>query len=72
MNTVIRWTEDQLLEEISGLDAMLNGSPQERDPGATVAKSYLKQLLKDRKDTLRLLQYRKSLGMTSLQAQAGY
>ena len=36
-----------------------------------VAQSYLKQLLRDRKDTLRLLQYRKSLGMSSLQAQAG-
>lgn len=72
MNTVIRWTEDQLIEEISGLDAMLTDAPEGKDTGAKVAKSYLRQLLRDRKDTLRLLQYRKSLGMTSLQAQAGY
>jgi hypothetical protein len=37
-----------------------------------VAQSYLRQLLKDRRDTLRLLQFRKSQGMSSLQAQAGY
>ena len=31
MNTVIRWTEDQLLEEISGLDAMLTDAPNGPD-----------------------------------------
>ncbi len=72
MNTVIRWTEDQLVEEISGLDAMLTDSPVGADMSAKVAKSYLRQLLKDRKETLRLLQFRKAQGMTSLQAQAGY
>lgn len=72
MNTVIRWTEDQLVEEISGLDAMLTDSPVGSDMSAKVAKSYLRQLLKDRKETLRLLQFRKAQGMTSLQAQAGY
>jgi len=72
MNTVIRWTEDQLVEEISGLDAQLTEVPSGVDPGAKVAKSYLRQLLKDRQDTLRLLQFRKAQGMTSLQAQAGY
>lgn len=72
MNTVIRWTEDQLLEEISGLDAMLSDAPNGPETGTKVAKSYLRQLLKDRRDTLRLLQFRKSQGMSSLQAQAGY
>ena len=72
MNTVIRWTEDQLVEEISGLDAKLDDAPNGPEPGTKVAKSYLRQLLKDRKDTLRLLQFRKSQGMSSLQAQAGY
>jgi len=72
MNTVIRWTEDQLVEEISGLDAMLGDAPNGPEQGTKVAKSYLRQLLKDRKDTLRLLQFRKSQGMSSLQAQAGY
>lgn len=72
MNTVIRWTEDQLVEEISGLDAMLTEAPAGSEPSTKVAKSYLRQLLKDRRDTLRLLQFRKSQGMTSLQAQAGY
>ncbi len=51
---------------------MLSDGPDGKNTGAKVAKSYLRQLLRDRKDTLRLLQYRKSLGMTSLQAQAGY
>ena len=72
MNTVIRWTEDQLVEEISGLDAMLTEAPAGSEPSTKVAQSYLRQLLKDRRDTLRLLQYRKSQGMSSLQAQAGY
>lgn len=72
MNTVIRWTEDQLVEEISGLDAMLTEAPGAGEPSTKVAKSYLRQLLKDRKETLRLLQFRKAQGMTSLQAQAGY
>ena len=72
MNTVIRWTEDQLVEEISGLDAMLTEAPNGPDASTKVAKSYLRQLLKDRKETLRLLQFRKAQGMTSLQAQAGY
>ena len=72
MNTVIRWTEDQLVEEISGLDAMLTEAPAASDPSTKVAQSYLRQLLKDRRDTLRLLQFRKSQGMSSLQAQAGY
>ena len=72
MNTVIRWTEDQLVEEISGLDAMLSDAPSGSEPTTKVAKSYLRQLLKDRKETLRLLQFRKAQGMTSLQAQAGY
>jgi len=72
MNTVIRWTEDQLVEEISGLDAQLTEVPVGVEPSAKVAKSYLRQLLKDRQDTLRLLQFRKAQGMTSFQAQAGY
>ena len=72
MNTVIRWTEDQLVEEISGLDAKLDDAPNGPEQGAKVAKSYLRQLLKDRKDTLRLLQFRKAQGMSSFQAQAGY
>ncbi len=72
MNTVIRWTEDQLVEEISGLDAKLDDAPNGPDRGTKVAKSYLRQLLKDRKDTLRLLQFRKAQGMTSFRAQAGY
>ena len=72
MNTVIRWTEDQLVEEISGLDAMLSEAPNGSESSTKVAKSYLRQLLKDRKETLRLLQFRKAQGMTSLQAQAGY
>ncbi len=72
MNTVIRWTEDQLVEEITGLDAMLTEAPTGLEHSTKVAQSYLRQLLKDRRDTLRLLQYRKSQGMTSLQAQAGY
>jgi hypothetical protein len=72
MNTVIRWTEDQLVEEISGLGARLDDVPHDREPGTKVAQSYLRQLLKDRKDTLRLLQFRKAQGMTSFQAQAGY
>ena len=72
MNTVIRWTEDQLVEEISGLDAILTDAPAGAEPTTKVAQSYLRQLLKDRKDALRLLQFRKAQGMTSLQAQAGY
>jgi len=72
MNTVIRWTEDQLVEEISGLDAMLTEAPMGAEHSTKVAQSYLRQLLKDRRDTLRLLQFRKSQGMSSLQAQAGY
>ena len=72
MNTVIRWTEDQLVEEISGLHAQLTGAPAGPETSTKVAKSYLRQLLKDRKETLRLLQFRKAQGMTSLQAQAGY
>lgn len=72
MNTVIRWTEDQLVQEISGLDAMLTEANEVKDSGSKVAQSYLRQLLRDRKETLRLLQYRKSQGMSSLQAQAGY
>jgi len=72
MNTVIRWTEDQLVEEISGQDAPPTEVPAGVEASAKVAKSYLRQLLKDRQDTLRLLQFRKAQGMTSLQAQAGY
>ncbi len=72
MNTVIRWTEDQLVEEISGLDAMLTEAPVAPEHSTKVAQSYLRQLLKDRRDTLRLLQFRKSQGMSSLQAQAGF
>ncbi len=72
MNTVIRWTEDQLVDEISGLHAILTDTPSGPEPTTKVAQSYLRQLLKDRKDTLRLLQFRKAQGMTSLQAQAGY
>ncbi len=72
MNTVIRWTEDQLVEEISGLDARLTEAPNRAEPSTKAAKSYLRQLLKDRRDTLRLLQFRKAQGMTSLRAQAGY
>jgi hypothetical protein len=72
MNTVIRWTEDQLVEEISGLDAQITEVPFDLEHSAKVAQSYLRQLLKDRRDTLRLLQFRKSQGMTSLRAQAGF
>ncbi len=72
MNTVIRWTEDQLVEEISDLDAKLDDAPHGPQPGTKVAMSYLRQLLKDRKDTLRLLQFRKAQGMTAFQAQVGY
>jgi len=72
MNTVIRWTEDQLVEEISGLDAKLTEARPAPEHSTKVAQSYLRQLLKDRRDTLRLLQFRKAQGMTSLQAQLGY
>ncbi|MDX1431600.1 MAG: hypothetical protein R3286_04045 [Gammaproteobacteria bacterium] len=72
MNTVIRWTEDQLVQEISGLDAMLTEASEVKDASNKVAQSYLRQLLRDRKETLRLLQFRKSQGMSSLRAQAGY
>ncbi|NIS05732.1 MAG: hypothetical protein GWN21_12515 [Gammaproteobacteria bacterium] len=72
MNTVIRWTEDQLVAEISGLDAKLNGGPEAGENNRKVANSYLRQLLKDRKEALRLLQFRKAQGMTTFQAQAGH
>ena len=72
MNTVIRWTEDQLVEEISDLNAKLTEVPHGPELSAKVAQSYLRQLLKDRRDILRLLQFRKAQGMTSLQAQAGF
>ena len=72
MKTVIRWTEDQLVEEISGLDALISEAREVPDSSSKVAQSYLKQLLRDRKDTLRLLQYRKAQGMSAFQAQAGY
>ena len=50
---------------------MLSDAPEGAENSRKVAKSYLRQLLKDRKETLRLLQFRKAQGMSSFQAQAG-
>ena len=54
-----RWTEDELKREIDSLEVLLQGDAEQAGPtGGRCAKAYLRQVLKDRRATLRLLRFR--------------
>jgi hypothetical protein len=60
MQTVIRWTEDELVREIQGLDSKLKSHSEASNGRSAWARSYLRALLKDREETLRLLRFRRA------------
>lgn len=53
----IRWTEQELEQEIESLKGQLYGKPDAGSAGGRFAKAYLSQVLKDRRATLRLLRF---------------
>lgn len=61
MEKIVHTSEEQLLREISGLSTKLD--EDDRPSSATESKwarSYLRQLLRDRENQLRLLRYRRA------------
>ena len=54
----MRWTEDELEREIDSLEDLLHGDAEAGPAGGRCAKAYLRQVLKDRQATLRLLRFR--------------
>ena len=58
-NKPIRWTEAELQEDIKSLEQTLASRDDNGTPNATCARAYLKQVLKDRKATLKMLRLRK-------------
>ena len=55
--TPIRWTEKELVAEITSLEQPLIDEASNQEE-AGCARAYLRQVLKDRRATLRLLQFR--------------
>ena len=58
-NNYARLQEDQLLDEISGLDEKLANLDGPSDPDTRCVASYLRQLLKRKRNRLATLQYRR-------------
>ena len=53
--TLPRWTEEELLSDIERIDARLETTTCRDDERSRCAKSYLQQLLRDRKSALAVL-----------------
>ncbi len=57
--TTVRWTENELEREINTLEVKLcSRTDTDRPAGRHCAQAYLRQVLKDRRATLRLLRFR--------------
>ena len=55
MRTHDSWTEDELHREISRLDALIGEAEGADDERSRCAVSYLRQVLRDRRDSLSVL-----------------
>ena len=55
----IPWTEDELRSEIARLDNRINEQSRNDDKRSRCAVSYLRQVIKDKQDTLHLLRMRR-------------
>jgi len=62
MNTesYARWREDQLSKEIAGLDARIAEVSNPPNPRARCVQSYLRVLLRAKRDKLATLRYQKT------------
>ncbi len=60
MQIYSRWQEDQLREEISGLNGRIAKNADKGDPEERCVHSYLKQLVKDKRDKLATLRYQRA------------
>ena len=57
LNSSIRWTEKELIEDIGNIEQQLIDDTTNGEE-AGCARAYLRQVLKDRRATLRLLRFR--------------
>ncbi len=55
MQRYIPWTEDELRREIARLDDLITEQSRHDDKRSRCAVSYLRQVVKDKHDTLHLL-----------------
>jgi len=60
MQRYIPWTEDELRQEIARLDNLIAEQSQNDDKRSRCAVSYLRQVVKDKQDTLHLLRMRQA------------
>ena len=58
MQRYIPWTEDELRREIARLDDLISAQSRNDDKRSRCAVSYLRQVIKDKQDTLHLLRMR--------------
>lgn len=59
VHTNSHWQEDLLREEISGLNSRLAQATDKGDPQERCVSAYLKQLVKNKRDKLATLRYRR-------------
>ena len=60
MQRYIPWTEDELRKEIARLDNLIAVQSRNDDKRSRCAVSYLRQVVKDKQDTLHLLRMRQA------------
>ena len=60
MERYIPWTEDELRQEIARLDNLIAEQSRNDDKRSRCAVSYLRQVVKDKQDTLHLLRMRQA------------
>ena len=58
MRTFDSWTEDELRNEIARLDDLIDRTASARDERSRCAVAYLRQVLRDRRDSLTVLRQR--------------
>lgn len=58
MPRYIPWTEDELAREIARLDDLITETGRNADKRSRCAVSYLRQVIKDKRETLAILRQR--------------
>lgn len=61
MQQIQRWTEDQLVKDIAGLNHRIAEADDRVDSDLRCVCSYLKQLVRDKRDKLATLRYQRRL-----------
>ena len=60
---LLRWTESELLTDIDRIGVQIETRAQRDDERSKCARSYLQQLLRDRRDALAVLRTRRTIAV---------